>query len=128
MGSSGEGGGSFNPTVTQFFPRISDPGVIHSRGSFIPLTPVSSFRVPSSDPREERCGEIPPQQDQRDFQHAGKPAEEVDHLARDLKQNGYPVNFICNTSAPPTQESVNTSSHDEGQGGEGTTTLCDWHQ
>ena len=28
--------------------------------------PVSSLRVPPSDPREERCGEMPPRQGQRD--------------------------------------------------------------
>ena len=35
--------------------------------------------------------------------------KEVDHLARVLKQNGYPANFICNASAPPTQETAETS-------------------
>ena len=30
--------------------------------------------------------------------------KEVDHLARVLKQSGYPANFIHNASAPPTQE------------------------
>lgn len=41
----------------------------------------------------------------------------VDHLARVLKQNGYPANFIRNASvyAPPTQEAADTSSHDGGQ-------------
>ena len=32
-----------------------------------------------------------------------------------FKQNGYPANFICNASAPPTQETVDTSSCDEEQ-------------
>ena len=43
--------------------------------------------------------------------------KETDHLARVLKQNGYPANFICNASvyAPPTQEAADTSSHDGGQ-------------
>ena len=40
---------------------------------------------------------------------------EVDHLARVLKQNGYPANFICNASAPPTQETADASSPDDGQ-------------
>ena len=39
----------------------------------------------------------------------------VDHLARVLKQNGYPVNLIHNAYAPPTQETVDTSSPDEKQ-------------
>jgi len=37
--------------------------------------PVSSLRVPSSDPREERSGEMPPRQSQRDHQHTGQPSE-----------------------------------------------------
>ena len=41
--------------------------------------------------------------------------KEVDDLARVLKQNSYPANFICNTSAPPTQETAVTSSRDEEQ-------------
>ena len=32
-----------------------------------------------------------------------------------LKQNDYPANFICNTSAPPTQETVDMNSHNEEQ-------------
>ena len=35
--------------------------------------------------------------------------KEVDHLARVLKQNAYPANFICNASAPPAQETADTS-------------------
>ena len=38
--------------------------------------------------------------------------KEVDHLARDLKQNAYSANFIRNASAPPTQETADTSSRD----------------
>ena len=30
--------------------------------------------------------------------------KKVDHLARILKQNRYPANFICNVSAPPTRK------------------------
>ena len=41
--------------------------------------------------------------------------KEVDHLARVLKQNGYPANFIHNASAPPMQETADTSSCDEEQ-------------
>ena len=41
--------------------------------------------------------------------------KEVDHLARVLKQNGYPVNFIRNVSAPPTQETADVSSPEEEQ-------------
>ena len=41
--------------------------------------------------------------------------KEVDHLARVLKQNGYPANFICNASAPPTQETADVSSPEEEQ-------------
>ena len=41
--------------------------------------------------------------------------KEVDHLARVLKQNGYPANFIRNASALPTQETADTSSPEEGQ-------------
>ena len=41
--------------------------------------------------------------------------KEVDHLARVLKQNGYPAYFICNASVPPTQETAYTSSCDEEQ-------------
>ena len=41
--------------------------------------------------------------------------KELDHLARVLKQNGYPTNFICNTLVPPTQETTDTSSLDDGQ-------------
>ena len=40
---------------------------------------------------------------------------ELDHLARFFKQNGYPANFIRNTSVLPTQETTDTSSHDEEQ-------------
>ena len=36
-------------------------------------------------------------------------------LARILKQNSYPVNFIRNASAPPTQETADASSQNEGQ-------------
>ena len=43
------------------------------------------------------------------------PQKKVDHLARVLKQNGYPAKFIHNASAPPTQETTDTSSHDEEQ-------------
>ena len=41
--------------------------------------------------------------------------KEVDHLARVLKQNGYPANFIRNASAPPTQETADVSSPEEEQ-------------
>ena len=41
--------------------------------------------------------------------------KEVDHLARVLKQNGYPTNFIRNASAPPTQETADVSSPEEEQ-------------
>ena len=41
--------------------------------------------------------------------------KEVDHLGRVLKQNGYPANFIRNASAPPMQETADTSSCDEEQ-------------
>ena len=41
--------------------------------------------------------------------------KEVDHLAKVLKQNGYPANFICNASAPPTQETADISSPEEEQ-------------
>ena len=41
--------------------------------------------------------------------------KEVDHLARVLKQNGFPANFIRNVSAPPTQETADVSSPEEGQ-------------
>ena len=44
--------------------------------------------------------------------------KEVDHLARVLKQNGYPTNFIRNSSAPPMQETADTRSCDEEQGKE----------
>ena len=41
--------------------------------------------------------------------------KEVDHLAEVLKQNAYPADFICNASAPPTQETADTSCRDEEQ-------------
>ena len=41
--------------------------------------------------------------------------KKFDHLARVLKQNSYLANFIRNASAPPTQETADTSSHDEEQ-------------
>ena len=41
--------------------------------------------------------------------------KEVYHLARVLKQNDYPANFIHNASAPLTQETADTSSHDKEQ-------------
>ena len=41
--------------------------------------------------------------------------KEVDHLARVLKQNSCPANFIRNASAPPTQETADASNSDEGQ-------------
>ena len=41
--------------------------------------------------------------------------KKVDHLARVLKQNGYPANVIRNASAPPTQEAADTTSRDEEQ-------------
>ena len=41
--------------------------------------------------------------------------KEVDHLARVLKQNAYPANFIRNASAPPAQETADTSSRGEEQ-------------
>ena len=40
---------------------------------------------------------------------------EADHLARVLTQNDYRANFIHNASAPPTQETADTSSPDGGQ-------------
>ena len=39
--------------------------------------------------------------------------KEVDHLARVLKQNDYPANFIRNASAPPTQKTADSSNRDE---------------
>ena len=58
--------------------------------------------------------------------------KEVDHLARVLKQNGYPANYIYNAFAPPTQETTDMSSPDEGhEGGEGSTggdTLHGWDE
>ena len=41
--------------------------------------------------------------------------KKVDHLARVLKQNGYPANVIRNASAPHTQEAADTSSRAEEQ-------------
>ena len=41
--------------------------------------------------------------------------KEVDHLARVLKQNSYPANFIRNASAPPIQEIADVSSPEEEQ-------------
>ena len=41
--------------------------------------------------------------------------KKVDHLARALKQNGYPANFIRNASAPPTQETADVSTPEEEQ-------------
>ena len=41
--------------------------------------------------------------------------KEVDHLARVLKQNGYPANFIRNASTPPTQVTADVSSPEEEQ-------------
>ena len=59
--------------------------------------------------------------------------KEVDHLAIVLKQNGYPANFIRDGSAPPTQETADTSSPVKGGtgGGEVTTgsdTICGWDE
>ena len=54
---------------------------------------------------------------------------EVDHLARVLKQNGYPANFIRNASAPPTQETADVSSPEEEQEGtSGGDTLRGWDE
>ena len=41
--------------------------------------------------------------------------KEVDHLARVLKQNAFPANFLRNASATPTQETADTSSRDKEQ-------------
>ena len=41
--------------------------------------------------------------------------KEVDHLARVLKQNSCPANFLHNASALPTRKTADTSSPDEGQ-------------
>ena len=41
--------------------------------------------------------------------------KEVDYLARVLKQNGYPANFIHNASAPPTQKTADVSNPEEEQ-------------
>ena len=41
--------------------------------------------------------------------------KEVDHLARVVKQNGYPANFIRDASTPPMQETADTSGRDEEQ-------------
>ena len=41
--------------------------------------------------------------------------KEVDYVARILKQNGYPANFIHNGSAPPTQETADVGTPEEGQ-------------
>ena len=41
--------------------------------------------------------------------------KEVDHLARVLKQNGYPANFIRDASTPPMQETADASGWDEEQ-------------
>ena len=48
-----------------------------------------------------------------------KPSEGSDHLARVLKQNDYPANFIRNTSAPPTPGRRRDTSGD---------TLCGWDE
>ena len=53
--------------------------------------------------------------------------KEIDHLARVLKQNGYPANFIHNASAPPTQETADTNSRDPEQEERGDT-LCGWDE
>ena len=42
--------------------------------------------------------------------------KEVDHLARVLRQNGYPANYICSPFAPPPPPQVlDTSSPERGQ-------------
>ena len=41
--------------------------------------------------------------------------KEVDHLARVLKQNGYPATFIRDASTPAMQETADTSGRDEEQ-------------
>ena len=53
--------------------------------------------------------------------------KEVDHPARVLKQNSYPANIIHNAFAPPTQETADTSSHDEEQEKK-KGTLCGWDE
>ena len=44
--------------------------------------------------------------------------KKVDYLAKVLKQNGYPTNFIHNASPPPTQETEETTVLDHGRGQE----------
>ena len=50
--------------------------------------------------REERPGEVPSQQSQGIISSQDKLQKEVDHLARVLRQNGYPTKFISSASAP----------------------------
>ena len=50
-------------------PRHLNLQEAHTHGLVYPL------QLPSSDPREERCGEMSPQQGQRDHQHTGQPSE-----------------------------------------------------
>jgi len=46
----------------------------------------------------------------------GNLQKEVDHLARVLRQNGYPTNFICNPfSPPPPSQVLDTSSPERDQ-------------
>ena len=47
--------------------------------------------------------ELSPWQSQGNYQLTGQPTEGsgLDHLARVLRQNGYPTNFICSASPPP---------------------------
>ena len=46
--------------------------------------------------------------------HHSDPAAR-DFLARVLKQNGYPANFIRNASTPPMQETADMNGRDEEQ-------------
>ena len=62
----------------------------------------------------------------REISTQEKLQKEVGHLARALKQNGYPANFIRNASAPPMQETVDTSSCDEKE--RCGDTLCGWDE
>ena len=49
----------------------------------------------------------------REFSTQDNLQKEVDHLARVLKQNGYPANFIHDVSTPPMQETADMSGHEE---------------
>jgi len=89
--------------------RVSRKGTVPSSSNSTMNLPSSShgevppLPIPPPNPCEERPGEVPHDRARRIISSQDNLQKEVDRLARVLRQNGYPTNFICSAYAPPPQ-------------------------